>query len=92
MVCTAERRHGSTRVPGHAFLASRIAYNEWLCTFTILQQLDISLAHSWAAPVRATGPVWKCQEVRPAHRVQNHTCRVTLFQPAMRAAVLASPL
>ncbi len=48
-------------------------------------------ARSWAAPVSATGTVQKRQAVRPVHHVQNHTCRVTLLQPARRAAVLGQP-
>ncbi len=44
-----------------------------------------------AAPVRATGTVRKRQAVRPVHNVQNHTCLVTLLQPARRAAVLGQP-
>jgi hypothetical protein len=31
-----------------------VDYDGWFCTFTIQQQLEISLAHSWEAPVRAT--------------------------------------
>ncbi len=47
--------------------------------------LEIPSARSWAALVRAI------RTVRPVHHVQNHTCRVTLFQPARRAAVLDQP-
>ncbi len=63
----------------------------WLCTFTIYQQLEIPSARSWAAPARATGTVWTRQAVRPFHHVQNPTCRVTILQPARRAAVLGQP-
>jgi hypothetical protein len=57
------------------------AHDVWLCTFR-------------AAPLRATGTVRKRQAVLPILHVQNHTCRVTLLQPARRAAVLGwtSPL
>jgi hypothetical protein len=41
--------------------------------------------------IKATGTVGKRQAVRPVHHVQNHTCRVTLLQLAMRAAVSARP-
>ncbi len=67
------------------------AHDRWLYTVTIWQQLDIPSASSWAAPVRATVAVRKRQLVRSAHGVQNHTCRVTLLQPARRAAVLGQP-
>ncbi len=55
------------------------------------QQLEIQSARSWAAPVRATGTVQKRQALRPVHHIQSHTCRVTLLQPARRAAVLGQP-
>ncbi len=89
LVCTELRRHGSTRVPGHVPCVTY--YDGWLCTFTIQQQLDISLAHSWAALFRAAGTVRKRQAVRPVHHIQNHICRVTLLQLARRAAVLDQP-
>jgi hypothetical protein len=38
-----------------------------------------------------SGTVRKRQAVRPGHHVQSHTCRVTLLQPARRAAVLGQP-
>ena len=65
-----------------------IALDGWFCTFSIKQQLEIPSDRSWAAPVLATGTVRKRQAVRPVHHVQNYTCRVTLLQPAKRAAVL----
>jgi hypothetical protein len=34
-----------------------VAHDGRLCTFTIYQQLEIPLARSWAALVRATGNV-----------------------------------
>ncbi|MFN9907488.1 MAG: hypothetical protein ACK56F_15425, partial [bacterium] len=46
---------------------------------------------SCAAPVRATGTVWKRQTVRPVHHVPKNICLVTLLQPARRAAVLGQP-
>jgi hypothetical protein len=46
---------------------------------------------NWAAPVKATGTVRKRQAVLPVPHVLNHTCRVTLLQPARRAAVLGQP-
>jgi hypothetical protein len=48
-------------------------------------------AHSWTAPVRATGTIRKRQAVRPFHHAQNHTCLVAFFQPARRAAVSGQP-
>jgi hypothetical protein len=68
-----------------------IAHDEWLCTFTKKQQLEILSARSWEAPVRATGTVRKRQAVWPVHHVQNHNCRVTLLQPTRGAAVLGQP-
>jgi hypothetical protein len=44
-----------------------------------------------SAATKATGTVRKRQAVRPAHHIQNHTCWVTLLQPARRAAVLGQP-
>jgi hypothetical protein len=84
----SERTHGSTRVPGHAFLA-------WCSTMVVyiyfVTAVGNSEARNRAAPVRATGTVRKRQAVRPAHHVQNHTWRVTLLQPDRRAAVLGQP-
>jgi hypothetical protein len=57
----------------------------------IQQQLEIPSDRSWGAPVRATGAVWKRQAVQTIHHVQNHTCRVTVLQPARRATVLGQP-
>jgi hypothetical protein len=68
-----------------------VGYDGWLCTFTILQQLKISSARSWAAPVTATGTVQKNQVVWPVHHGQNHSSRATLLQPARRAALLGQP-
>ncbi len=83
---------GSTRVPGHAFLAWQ---NSWQMVVycTIWQQLVILSARSWAAPARATGAVQKMQVVRSVHRVQNNICRVTLLKPARNGPPCwASPL
>ncbi len=44
-----------------------IAHDEWLCTFTIKQQLEIPSARCWAAPVRETGTVRKRQTIGPVH-------------------------
>jgi hypothetical protein len=68
-----------------------VAHGGWLCTFIIKQHLDIPSARSWVAPVRATGTVQKRQAVRPVRHVQNHTCRITILQPARLAAVLGQP-
>jgi hypothetical protein len=53
--------------------------------------MDIPSNCNWAALVRATCTVQKRQAVRSVHRVQNHTCRITLLQTAGRAAVLGEP-
>ncbi len=58
---------------------------------TIQHQLKILSAKSWAAPISATGTVRKRQAAWTVHHVQNHTCRVTLLQPAKRAAMLGQP-
>ncbi len=65
----------------------------WLCSLLYNKhQMEIPSARSWAAPIRASRRVVrKRQAVRPVHNVQNHTYRVTLFQPARRAAVLDQP-
>ncbi len=85
-----ERRHGC---PLEYQAMPSVAHCGWLCTFTIEQQLEIKLAHScsWAALVKETGSVRKRQAIWPVHHVQNHTCWVTLLQPARRAAVLGQP-
>jgi hypothetical protein len=51
-----------------------VAHDGWLCTFNTKQQLEITSANSWAAPVQTTGTVRKRQAVRPVHHLQNHTC------------------
>jgi hypothetical protein len=55
-------------------------------TFTLLYNSSWKFHHleSMAAPVRINP--W--QAVSPVHHIPNHTCRVTLFQPARWAAVL----
>ncbi len=68
-----------------------VVHDGWLCTFTRQHQLEIPLVRNWAAPVRATGMVWKRHSARPVHHVQNHICRVTLLQPARRAPVQGQP-
>jgi hypothetical protein len=40
------------------------------CIFTLQQQQEIPSARSWAAPVRATGMVWKRQAVWLVHHIQ----------------------
>ncbi len=82
------RRHGSTRVPGQALLAWCSSWRMVVYIYYV-RQLEISLAHSWAASVWATGTVQKGQAVR--HHVQYHTCWVALLQTARRAAVLGQP-
>ncbi len=75
MVCRSkkpERKHGSTRVPGHVSLRDVVAPDGWLCTFTTQQEMEIPSARSWAATVRATGTVRERQAVRPAHHIQNY--------------------
>jgi hypothetical protein len=50
--------------------------------------------HQLAAGQLLSGqPVWyvKGRRKRPVHYVKNHTCRVTLLQPARRAAVIGQP-
>ncbi len=54
-----ERRHGSSRVPGHGCV-HLLNNTSWKF-------------HQRAAPVRATGMVQKRQAVRPVHHGQNHT-------------------
>jgi hypothetical protein len=81
-----ERRRGSTyRAPGHSFFA-------WRCSWRMVVYIfHTTAARSWAAPVRATGTVRKRQAVRPVHHMKNHTCQVTLLQPARQYAVLGQP-
>jgi hypothetical protein len=69
-----------------------VDYDGWFCTFTIQQELEISLAHNWAALVRATRySTENAGGIRPVHHIQNHICRVTLLQLARRASVLDQP-
>ncbi len=66
-----ERRHGSTRLPGHAFLACRIAHDGWFCVhFLYITAARIPSARRFAVSIRATGTVRKRQPVRPVHHVQ----------------------
>jgi hypothetical protein len=84
-----ERRHGSIRLPGHAFLARRsswrmivyIYYSSWKFHQQAAGQL---------LPL-AAGNVRKRQAVLPVYHVQKHTCRVNLPQTASRADVLGQP-
>jgi hypothetical protein len=82
-----ERRHGLMGLLVYQAMRSLcdVTRDRWLFTFNILQQLEISSARSWAAPVRATFTV------RPVYHIQNHTCRVTILQPDRSAAVLDQP-
>jgi hypothetical protein len=82
-----ERRHGSTRVYQAMPSLRDIDHDGWYNK----HQLEIPSARSWAAPIRAANTVRKRQAVRPVHHVQDHTYRVTLLQPARRAAVLDQP-
>ncbi len=86
-----ERRHGSTRVQGHAFLAWRSSWRMVVYIYFITAAENAIVAPSWAAPVRATGSVQKSKAAGPVHHLQNHTCWVTLTQPARRAAVKGQP-
>jgi hypothetical protein len=69
----------------HAFFAW---YSSWRMVVYIYYISSAPSARNLAAPVRANGTVRKRQAVWPVHHVQNHFCRVTLFQPAGWAAVL----
>ncbi len=88
-----ERRYGSTRVPGHGFLALRSSWRMvvYIYHITAAGNSVSSQLGSSCHLVRATGTVRKRQPVRPVHHVQNHTWRVTPLQPARLAAVLGQP-
>ncbi len=85
-----KRKHGSTRVPGHACLAWR-AHDGWLLYIYYKIAAGNSVSSQLGSSCQGTGTVRKRQAVRPVHHVQNHTCRVTLLQPPRRAAVLGQP-
>ncbi len=46
---------------------------------------------SWEFLQLVAGQLLSGQPERPLHHKQNHTCRVTLLQPARRGAVLGQP-
>jgi hypothetical protein len=74
-----QRRHGPTRVRGHAF----IAYIYYVTAAGyISSQLASSCQGNRYVTVKVGGTA------RPS---QNHTCWVTLLQPARRATVLGQP-
>ncbi len=56
--------------------------------YHLKKQLEIPSASSWTGLDRASGTLRKSQAVWSVHHIQNHTFRVTLLQPARRAAVL----
>jgi hypothetical protein len=47
-----------------------LSSNGWLCTFTVLQQLEIPSARSWVAPVRKIGTVRQGRRYGPSITVQ----------------------
>ncbi len=81
LLLRTERRHGSTRVPGHSFLAWRSSWRMVVYIWYMTAAENSISLQLWAVPVRATGTVSKRRAVRPVHHVQNNTFRVTLFQP-----------
>ncbi len=85
-----ESRHGSSRVPGHAFLAWRSSWRMVVYIYyitaagnSISSQLSSSLQGCRYGKAKAGGTA--------VHNIQNHTCRVTPIQPAWRVAVLGQP-
>ncbi len=47
-----------------------VVLDGWMCTFIIKQQLEIPLARSWAAPVRATERLWKSLAEWAIHHIK----------------------
>ncbi len=89
---SSERRHGSILEYQVMPSLRDVAHDGLLCTFTYISAAGNSIRSQLGiAPIRSTGTVLKRQAVRPVHHVQNYTCRVTLPQPARRAAVLDRP-
>ncbi len=78
-----ERRHGSPGEPGHAFL-------EWRSSWRIIVYIYLitAVGNSISSQLGSFCQGNRYGTIRPAHHVQNHTCRDTLQQPARRAAVL----
>ncbi len=83
------RRHGSTLEYQTMPSLREITHDGWLCTFIFNSSWKF---HQLAAVQLMSGQLVRCgkkQVVWPVHRVQNHTCRVALLQPARRAAELS---
>ncbi len=81
-----ERRHGSTRAPGHAFLVAHDILDVYIYYITAAgNSISSQLGSSYQDCRYRT----EKQGIRPVHRIQNH--RVTFLQPARRAALLGQP-
>ncbi len=89
MGASLDQREGMGLLDYRAMPSLRdVAHYGWLC---------IAAGYSISTPLGSfcqgnrygTGP--EQVAVRPVHHVQNHTCLVTLLQPARLAAVLSQP-
>ncbi len=67
-----ERRHGSTRVPGHAFIAWPSAWRMVAYIYYIKAAGNSIISQLGAASVRATGVVWRRQAVACPSRTKSH--------------------
>jgi hypothetical protein len=95
-LCSHDQREGMDLLVYQAMPSLRdVAYDGWLCTFTIKQQLEIPSARSWTAPVRGTGTVRKTEKAgskaRPSHIKSHLPGHSPPASQAGRAAVLGQP-
>jgi hypothetical protein len=82
-----ERRHGSTRVPDHAWRSL------WRMVVYIYYITAAGNFISWQLSSSCQGNRYDSEKAggTAVHHIQNHTCRVTLLQQAKQAAVLCQP-
>ncbi len=84
--CGPERRHGSTRVPGHVYLAW---CSSWRMVEYIYYITEAWKSISWAVNVVT---VRKRRAVRLVHHVQNHTCRSLSSSQSGGTSCCSNPL
>jgi hypothetical protein len=64
-----------------------VAHDGWLCSNVYIYYNSSWEFHQLAAGQLLSGQPVRFGKERPVHHVQNHTCQVTLLQPARRATL-----
>ncbi len=90
--CSIDQREGMGLLEYQAMPSLRDVAHDSGCVH-LLYNSSIKIHQLAARQLLSGQPVryGKGGRSRPVHHVQNHTCRVTLLQPARRAAVLGQP-